>query len=88
MSYVSVDIDIDDFLSSCGRYDRMELIKALIEDGHLPSQLVKGDDEYILPGTNWGSADFDKAINNLVGRGWQLSKEEEEYIINISNRFL
>ncbi len=88
MSWVSVDIEIDEFLSSCGKYERMELIKSLIEDGYLPSQLVKGDDEYVLPGANRGSADFDKAINKLVGRGWQLSKEEEDYIINLSKRFI
>jgi hypothetical protein len=39
MAYI--DVDIDEFLNSCSSWDIKELIKALVEDGHIPEEQVK-----------------------------------------------
>lgn len=85
MGWVTVDIEIDEFLSSCDKYDRMEIIKSLIADGYLPSELAQENGIYSMPGSR---DDFNIALKKLLNRGWQLNKEEEEYIINLSKRFV
>lgn len=82
---VQIDIDIDDFLDSCSKWDRKELIRALIEDGHLPSELVEKDGYFTMPTDS--DDEFDNCLRKLMGRSWQLSSGEEEYIKRISNRF-
>lgn len=88
---VSIDIDIDDILSSCDSYDRLEIIKALIEDGYLPKELVRQGGEYVInPGrySNNFNSDFNESLDKLYNRGWQLTIEEENTIKNIANKFL
>jgi hypothetical protein len=82
MSYfsVSVDVDIDDILWSASHRDKQNLADRLYEDG---IKATKDTDViYENPETP-----FDKACLKLFGQGWRLSREEEEFIINISKRF-
>ncbi len=74
----SVDVDIDDVLSNLNSRELQELADDLYDDGWIPKQLekvVEPDD------------DFSIACKKLMGQSWRLSREEEEFIINISKRF-
>lgn len=78
MSYISVDIDTDDVLWGMTSRDKQELADDLYDDGYIPKQVqkvVEPDD------------DFSIACKKLMGQSWRLSREEEEFIINISKRF-
>jgi hypothetical protein len=72
MSHISVDVDIDDIISELSSSDRARLFKALQEDGCISNQ----------------NDDFNIALGKLWNNGWKLTKEEEDYIINISKRFV
>ena len=78
MSYVSVDVDIDDVLWGMTSRDKQELADDLYDDGYIPKQIQK----VIEP-----KDDFSIACKKLMGQSWRLSREEEEFIINISKRF-
>lgn len=82
MSYisVSVDVDIDDILWSASNRDKIKLADRLYEDGIRATKDT--DITYENPET-----EFDEACLKLFGQGWRLTKEEEEFIINISKRF-
>ena len=40
MAYIDIDIDVDEFLDACSRRDIKELIQALVENDHLPKEVL------------------------------------------------
>lgn len=79
MSYITVDVDVDDVLWSMSRNEKQELVDELYDDGYIPKQVQK--ESYKR------NDDFSLACEKLIGQSWRLSREEEEFIINISKRF-
>ena len=79
MSYVSVDVDIDDVLWGMSSSEKQELVDDLYEDGYIPKPFQDK--------ANRHTDDFSKACKKLIGQSWRLTREEEEFIINISKRF-
>jgi len=75
MSYISVDVDIDDVICGMNGKEKQELVDELYSDGYVPSPLNKYNDALSL------------ACEKLKGQTWRLSREEEEFIINLSKRF-
>jgi hypothetical protein len=82
-----IDIDVDEFLSACSDRERDELIKALVEDGHIePDQLTRNGSYGVRnPNINdekfWGNLEHLKKCRDL------LSLEEETYINNLAERY-
>ncbi len=94
MSWISLDVDIDDILNSLSRIDRRELLEALQEDGYIPQECtVTNDGELKLPAPMErrkiaeSTDEFNLALQKLFGNGWKLTLEQEQYIINLSKRF-
>jgi hypothetical protein len=79
MSYISVDVDIDDILWSMSSREKQKLAEELYDAGYIPKEL-----ENKLAELN---NDFSLACEKLIGQSWRLTREEEEYIINLSKRF-
>jgi hypothetical protein len=79
MSYITVDVDIDDVISSLSKSERQELADNLYDDGYIPKQVEKESYEH--------EDEFSLACQKLKYRSWRLSREEEQFIINISKRF-
>ena len=86
----SVDIDIDDFLWNCSKYDIKELINALVESGHLPKEVVnlKGEvkEEITLKGR--GETEFSEKLDLLKTKYYSLTTEEEEFMNQIFKKYL
>lgn len=84
MSYVRVDIDIDDFLSSCDRHDIKSIIESLIEDGHL-------NEKAIMPKSNRNTTPGEEMHREncivLAGVYHQLSREESDYIDELARKY-
>ncbi len=82
MSYISVDVDIDDVLWGMSSYEKQQLVDELYEDGYVPKQMggVHPDDA--------PTGDFDKEVSKLIGNSWRLSKEDEETILRITNKLI
>jgi hypothetical protein len=77
-----IDIDPDEYLSSCNSREIEELIDALVEDGHIPKiNNIAPDDKNLM------DEDWDNVIGKIGGRGrLRLTNEEEEIIKKIANR--
>ena len=84
-TFYSEDIDIDpsEFLSACSSSEKDELINELIEDGYISKNCrVNFSYDYSVP-----ESFFEEALRKLHGKWNMLTKEEEESIIKIANRF-
>jgi hypothetical protein len=96
MSTISVDIDLDDILHSMGKWDRVKLFESLQSDGYIPKECVVdfSTGELKLPERQQrkideeSNDDFNIALKKLFNNGWKLTKEEEDYVINLSKRFV
>jgi hypothetical protein len=80
MTYVSVQIDIDDIISDLTNREKQELVDKLYEDGFTPVSYIPA----IQPSLN----DFDSNVSKIVGNGWRLSQEDIDIILNISNKLI
>lgn len=77
-----IDIDVDEFLSSCSSDEIEEIIEALIEDGYISKQ---HREKYAsLSATE---SEFEEALNKLHGKWNMLTQEEEQAILKIASRF-
>ena len=95
MSHISVYVDIDDIISDLSRSDRRDLFHAFQEDGYISEHcVITNNGEVKAPAHIEKTAaaaqndDFNIALGKLWNNGWRLTKEEEDYIINISKRFV
>jgi hypothetical protein len=88
MAYI--DIDIDEFLSSCSGRDIKELILALVEDDHLPKEILSKNgevkDETIRRGR--GEDDFSDKLEQLKTKYYSLTQEEEEFFDRVFKKYL
>jgi hypothetical protein len=79
-----VDVDVDEFVSSCSSREIKELINALIEDGHLEkSQFIKQPDDKkgVL------EEEFLNKLEVLSTKYYSMSEEELEFIDNLYNKY-
>ncbi len=95
MSTISIDVDIDDIVWGMGEYDRKVFFKRMQREGYISESCVITDDgelqasRYVERKALEESQDeFNHALNKLWNNGWKLTKEEGEYIINLSKRFV
>lgn len=86
----SIDIDVDDFLYSCSSYEVRELITALVEDGHLPKEVLNKEgevrEESIRRGR--GEEEFSQRLESLKTKYYSLSQEEEEFFDKVFKKYL
>jgi len=78
-----VDVEIDDFLSSCSSRDINELIEALIEDGYLKADCQTnstGKKTYL-------EEEWDQISNKINEIRLRISPEDEELIRNIVKKY-
>ena len=73
-----IDIDPDEFISSCDRYEIEELIDCLVEDGYVIR--VNAQSETV------SDEELDQALAKIKYYRTQLTVEEEEIIKKIGNR--
>jgi len=95
MSYISIDVDIDDIVLSMSKYDRRKFFEAMQAEGYISEHCVVTDNgEVEAPPLVEKKAaassqdDFNLALKKLWDNGWKLTKEEEDCIIGISKRFI
>lgn len=88
MRRISIDVDIDDIVYCMSKYSRKELFKAMKEEGYISDSCVITEEGEIESSIGIDSRDdFDRALMKLSGNGWKLTKEEEEYVIQLAKRF-
>ena len=88
MTYIRIDVDLDDVYNEMDRHDKRTIAEWLYDDGILQShtnpeirKVVRGDDE------SQGEKELRDNLSKIWKSYYQLTNEEEEIIKNISNRF-
>jgi len=77
-----IDIDPSEFVYACDKHEIEELIDALVEDGHIDEPIA------IEPGRdNIMDISFKEALSKLQNKRIYLTLEEEQFIINLANKF-
>lgn len=94
MRSISVLVDIIDIVWGMSKYDRREFFDHMQKEGYISKSCVitsEGGVEVSAHTERKALAEsedeFNIALNKLFGNGWKLTKEQEEYIINLSKRF-
>ena len=74
-----IDIDVDEFLEECSSSEIREVKIWLVRNGDLSSEELYDEDEI--------NCDFDFQVSKLIGSKRHLTKEEENTILRIANKF-
>ena len=87
MSYVRIDVDLDDVYDGMDRRDKQTMAEWLHDDGILEKhpnpeirKVVRGDDE------SPGEYEFRNDLTKLWNSHYQLSNEDQEIIKQIANK--
>ena len=87
MSYVRIDVDLDEVYNGMGLYEKRDMAEWLYEDGILEKhpnpeirKVVRGDDESL------GEYEFRNDLTKLWNSHYQLSNEDQEIIKQIANK--
>ena len=75
-----IDIDADEFISSCSSDEVQELIDILVEEGYVKRKDVINTEKNVL------DEEWDEVIGKLKGNGRLHLTNEEEIIKKIANR--
>lgn len=84
MAYVKVDIEVYEFVDGCTKSEIKELIEQLSDRGHL-----KANDVVIVGGKEDNLLDdmWNQMMSKIVSNRLRMTKEEEELLEKIANRF-
>ena len=87
MTYIRIDVDLDNIYNEMDRGDKRTIAEWLYEDGILQShpnseirKLVRGDDESL------GEYEFRNDLTKLWNGHYQLTIEDQEIIKQIANK--
>ena len=78
-----ISIDVDEFVSSCDRYEKQELADSLKEYGYLQED----EDRLETNGRGYDAYEFEEALHKLAQNYHSLPKEQTDIIINLAKRF-
>ena len=82
MAWITVDVDIDEFLNNCSDSDIDYILKFLADENKV-EEVVKNRNK-----ENTCDFEWDDSVSKLLNNRHQLSKEEEELIIKICNKIV
>jgi len=90
MPYIDIDIEIYEFVRSCSKSEIKELIEELIENDHLPKDVIntKGDVKKEMSRKTNSELEFSEKLDKLKEKYFSLSQEEELSLNNIFNKHL
>lgn len=84
MSYVTVDIDVDEVLWNMNSREKQQLADDLYEKGYKPKPIEKQEER---SSPSIPESFYLEAIDKLSKNYHQLTSEEEQQIINLAKRF-
>jgi hypothetical protein len=79
MSFINIDVDIDDIISNMSSYDKQMMVDELYADGYI----AKKDDEAKSTDDEWN-----EQVHKLFNNKWRLSNEDEETILKITKKII
>ena len=90
MPYIDIDIEIYEFVRSCTKREIKELIEELIENDHLPKDVInaKGEVKKEMSRKTNSELYFAEKLDKLKEKYFSLSQEEELCLNNIFNKHI
>lgn len=85
-----LDIEIDDILYACSRHDIKELIQALVDEGHLPKEILNDNKEVKEELIRRGRMEdeFSQKLEKLKSKYYNLTQEEESFFESIFKKYI
>lgn len=85
----SLDFEVYEFVQACSRYDIKELIKELVDDGHLPKGIYneKGEVKKEMVRKTASEIEFADKLEILKGKYFSLNQEDELSLQTIINKY-
>lgn len=80
-----VDVEIDEFYSSCSKDEKEELAELIIEDGLASALLISDSGKHRSMGIQ--HENYMKSIENLSAEYFSLSQEDIEKVIELSKKY-
>jgi hypothetical protein len=80
-----IDISVNDFLRTIDQREKEDLIKQLILDGSISKKVLASMSS--IHGISAPESEFEEALGILHSKWSRLSKEDEEAIIRVANKF-
>ena len=84
MSYISIDVDLDDIYREMGRYEKSQMAEWLEDDGYLTRE-SEGHD--IPPSTSPLESHFHDVLIGLSSKFYSMSNKEIELIENLYKKY-
>lgn len=88
MTYINMDIDLDDIIDGLASHEKQELVDELYSDGYYQTELEKqiyASSEYDNVSLN--EQLFREQLGKISSNYLSLTDEEQELILKISKRF-
>lgn len=81
MTWISIDVDIDDVLYNLSDREKQKLVDELYDDGFVQTQISTDDSNDNLLDVMWT-----ESVTKLLNNRHMLTPEDEEIIKKISNK--
>jgi hypothetical protein len=78
---VDLDIDVAEFYGDCSDREKEELAGYLVEDGFIPGKSTQVGEDTLQDTT------YKEALNKLYSKRVYLTLEEEQFLINLANKY-
>jgi L-arabinose isomerase len=90
MPNIDLDIEVYEFVRACSKRDIKELIKELVDEGHLPKDLYfkNGELKKEMNRKLSSEIDFEEKLDKLKTKYFSLNKDEEDSLEKIFKKHL
>ena len=76
-----IEVSVNEFYEECTDREKKELAEYLIEDGFIPGRTEQVGEDNLMDIT------YKEALNKLYNKRIYLTLEEEQFIINLANKY-
>lgn len=76
-----IEVSVNEFYEECTDREKKELAEYLIEDGFIPGRTEQVGEDSLMDVT------YREALNKLYSKRIYLTLEEEQFIINLANKY-
>ena len=90
MPYIDIDIEIYEFVRSCSQREIKELIEELIENDHLPKDVLnqKGDVKKEMHRKTGSEVEFENKLDKLKEKYFSISQEDDVTLQSIIKKYI
>lgn len=90
MPYIDIDIEIYEFVRSCSQREIKELIEELIENEHLPKDVInqKGDVKKEMHRKTGSEMEFENKLDKLKEKYFSISQEDDVTLQSIIKKYI